>query len=407
MFSIRRFLFASLVLGVLFVGALVTLAVYDQAHHEVEELFDAQLAQKGRILSLWLPFSDAPTDPLVLSDTVRGHKYERYVAVQHFSAQGDLLITSPSMAETALMRPPFTPGLSVQHLGDHAWHVFAQPLPGGGWLMVGEREEVRQELARNAALALVLPWLLGIPFLILAVVVALRRGLRPLQSLTGAIASRDDSNLQPLDEGANVAELQPLVDALNRLFLRVEQGLLREQRFTADAAHELRTLLTVLKLHASNARDLPDEQERRASLTALLSGVDRATHMVAQLLALARIDPQVDQGGEPVAVLPVLRDVLAQLMPQARERGMDLVLEADEAQGVCVRIPGESQAMLYRNLVENAIRYAPEGSDVQVRASVAPGAVHISVVDAGPGISPALAERVCQRFYRGEQAAGD
>lgn len=398
-FSMRRFLLVSLVGAISGLGLLVTAAVYRQAFHEVEELFDAQLAQNGRLLSLILSTQTGSMDPFVLPHTGAGHKYERYVSVQRFSARGDLLMSTIAMPSEPLA--PFEAGLSRRRHGDRIWHVFAQQLPDRGWLLVGEEEHVREELAREIALVMVAPYLLAVPLVLLLVWLALGRGMRPLATLAQIVSRRDDQRLDPIETGIAVEELAPLVTALNELFARVRDAMAREQRFTADAAHELRTLLAVLKLHAENARFLTDPQERQASLDSLQQGVDRATHMVAQLLALARLDPAADSpaGVQVTPVAPVCRQVLADLAPEAERRGQQLGASMDEH---CqVALPAAALDILMRNLVNNALAYGPEGGGVDIEVTAAGPMVRLAVSDDGDGISPESAGRVCERFYRG------
>ena len=400
--SIRRFLFLSLMLSVSGAGLVATWSVYLQAYHEVEELFDAQLVQNGRLLAVLLGSDEVRLDPLVLPRVGAGHKYERFVALQRYAADGELLLTSPSMPAEALA--PFEPGLSSRHHGGKQWYVYTQRMPDGGWLLVGEEEHVRVELAREVARVMAAPYLLFVPLILLFVWLALRRGLRPLERLTEALAERDDRNLAALPVQSDVAEIRPLVRALNDLLQRLEKALAREQRFTADAAHELRTLLAVLKLHAENARSLADEGERNLSLSRLQAGVDRATRMVTQLLAMARLDPEPGQVARgSLLAAPVCRQVLADLTPLADERGQLLAPDLDEQ--VRVTLSEEMLTMLVRNLVENALRYGPAQATVALQLTQEPEVVVLTVADEGEGVPADLADRVCERFYRGHHDA--
>lgn len=241
MFSIRRFLLVSISLIILAGGVLSAVATYRFAWHEVEELFDAQLVQHGRLLSGWLEATRSSETLSYQAMPSEGHRYERYVAVQHVSADGALLFSSPVSLDQVLA--PLTSGVSVQNASDRSWHVFAQPLSDGSWLMVAEEEHVRDELSGDATLAIMVPFLLMWPLLMLAVVWALRRGLRPLAALEDALRERHEGHLAALEYGGDIAELSLMVTELNRLFARIDEVLEREKRFTDDAAHELRTLL--------------------------------------------------------------------------------------------------------------------------------------------------------------------
>lgn len=408
MISIRRFLLVAIASVVIGTTVIVTLATYFRAYHEVDELFDAQLVQNARLIALLSSDKNYQLDPTVMHKSGPGHAYERYIAVQRWSNDGQLLLASESVPEKPLAA--FEPGLSRTRIDDAQWHVFTQQLPNTEWLMVAEAGRARADLVRGSALAVVAPFLIAIPVLLLLVAAAIRRGLQPLSVLLASVRERDHHNLQPLDTAArNVRELAPLEMAINSLMMQLQDALSREQRFTADAAHELRTLLTVLKLHADNARTLKDPEEVRLSLLQLQAGVDRATRMVAQLLALARIDPQShDALLQTTSVLPVVRQVLADLMPLAGKRAQSVLLdEAADTANVALR--SEALDILLRNLVENALRYSPSGSEVQVAVSRHAQSVDITVQDEGEGISAELSERVQERFFRGHhdsQGAG-
>lgn len=397
MFSIQRFLMLTLMLVVSGFGLALIGVTFYQAYHEVDELFDAELARNARLLGVMISASD-DLDPTVLLRSGAGHEYERYLAFQHWSSGGELLLSGGGVPQEPLA--PLVPGFSEQEIDGRRWHVFALNMPEEGWLLVGEQAHIRDELTRNTAVTLTLPYVLAIPVILLLVTVALRRGLRPMKQLAASIQRRGDRNLRPLGTGANVRELRPVVEALNHLLRRLDEALAREQRFTADAAHELRTLLAVLKLHSDNARHLGDPQEARESLEQLSVGVERASRMVAQLLVLARLDPeQGDSLRRETRLAPVAREVLASLDPLAETRGQRLELDS-AAESLRAAISPEALEILLRNLVENALRYSPAGGAVEVVIRDHGDAVEIRVLDDGEGVPEALADRVRERFFR-------
>lgn len=402
MMSIRRFLLASIAVVMVGTSIIVSVVTYVEAYHEVDELFDGHLAQQGRILALLAESSAGVIDPAIMRPSSPGHYYERYVAIQRWSAEGNLLLASASVPETPLAS--FTAGLSRTEINGDRWHVFTQRLSNGDWLMVAEGARAREELVHGAARAVVMPFVIAVPLALLLMALVIRRGLRPLSTLQRAVRARDPGNLQPLETSAvNVAELAPLERAINELMAQVMAALAREQRFTADAAHELRTLLTVLKLHAHNAANLKSREDVHASLVQLQAGVDRATRMVSQLLSLARLDPEdADALKEKSALLPVVRQVLADLTPMAERHRQNLECEGVEA-SLSVLLRREALDILLRNLVENALRYSPADTDVSVLATTAGDRVKITVEDEGEGVSAEQAERVLERFYRGRQ----
>ncbi|MCB1836169.1 MAG: sensor histidine kinase N-terminal domain-containing protein [Alcanivoracaceae bacterium] len=408
MMSIRRFLLVAIAVVMAGTSVAVSVATYVEAYHEVDELFDGHLAQQGRILALLAESSAGQLDPAILHASSPGHYYERYVAIQRWSAEGSLLLASASVPEVPLAS--FAAGLSRTQIAGEDWHVFTQRLSNGDWLMVAEGARAREELVHGAALAVVTPFAIAVPLALVLMALVIGRGLRPLSALQRAVRARDSSNLQPLVTSAsNVAELAPLEQAINGLMAQVMAALAREQRFTADAAHELRTLLTVLKLHAHNAANLKKHDDVQASLAQLQAGVDRATHMVTQLLSLARLDPEdADALKQATPLLPVVRQVLADLMPLAERRHQQLDCEGVEA-APTVLLRREALDILLRNLVENALRYSPADTNVSVTARVQGDQVRITVEDEGEGVSAEQAGRVLERFYRGRhdgQGAG-
>ena len=195
--------------------------------------------------------------------------------------------------------------------------------------------------------------------------------------------------------------------AINRLLLQVNQLLEQEKRFIADAAHELRTPLAVLRIHAQNALEAPDAADRDEALGQLAGGVDRATRVVAQLLTLARLDPNaMPLNMDRLDLLAFLRGELAELTPLALERQQELVLEADEAADYRLDADAPSLGLLVQNLVSNAVQYTPAGGCIQVQLLAEPQAMVLQVQDSGPGVPQALRERLFERFFRSGEGQG-
>jgi len=232
--------------------------------------------------------------------------------------------------------------------------------------------------------------------------------LSPLRRISTEVAHREPANLAPLEESGAPAEIAPLVRALNLLLARVEHTLESERRFTADAAHELRTPLAALKIQAQVALRAEQGEQRSLALENLLLGVDRATHLIEQLLTLARLEPAE---GMPALMancdLAVMaRQVLAEQASAALDKEIELDLRAPDS----VMIQGNTGMLgiLLRNLVDNAIRYAPQQGRVSVSLLSGGGRVRLEVQDSGPGIPEQERQRVFDRFYRilGNAAAG-
>lgn len=412
--SIRRQLLIALLTTLLVTFSVSGLLGYFTTAHETRELFDAQLIENARVLKgvmnhpssevdwnrMRASLDETASEKLTANDPMaEGHSYEKKIAIQIWAPEGQLVLRSPSAPEYSLA--PLRHGFYERDSGKHRWHVFTTLLPENGhWLIVAERSDVREEVTLNIAASLTFGSLLGLVLAIWLSRRTLLRELQPLDELRRAITHRDPDHLQDITLEEPRTELAPVVGALNHLLRRVSTGIERERRFLADAAHELRTPLAVLKLQAENAIDAGATPEQRVHLERLVSGVDRSTRVVEQLLLLARLDahaiPFVPQ---TVALDEVARDTLAQLAPLAHARRQDIGLSHD---GQPVTIPGEPALLgaLLRNLIENALRHTPEGGEVDVSLKQMNGSAILQVRDTGPGIDPAHLGDITERFVR-------
>ena len=391
---------------------------YDGSADEADELFDARLATSARVLAV-LAASQPPSDgrgPLVVSLPAPleaaphdeagplGHYYETKIAFQLIDSGGRVLMRSASAPEAAYA--PLEPGFSTQRHGGRDWRVFSLR-SGENWVQAAERDDVRGELSAKLALAAVVPVIAGIPLVALLLALLLGYGLAPLAELARRIARRQPDSLAPIELARSTAEIAPVVQALNGLLARVQSAIARERRFTADAAHELRTPLAALKIHAQNAARAVSDAERRASLERMLAGLERAICLVEQMLALSRATAAAPVR-EPVSLREAVDDALDDALPALKERGVKLSLAADPPVGdFMVHGERDKLACLVRNLVDNAARYSPAGSSVRVELASVAGATRLAVCDEGPGIAPALRERVFESYYRIPGAPGD
>jgi two-component system, OmpR family, sensor histidine kinase QseC len=283
------------------------------------------------------------------------------------------------------------------------WRVFsARGAEHDVSVHVGEAVDARSAILRAVLRAMLWPLAAALPLLALALWWGVRQGLAPLQRLGGALAARQPQALDPVSVAGAPAEMRPMVDALNGLFGRIALLIDGERRFTADAAHELRTPIAAIRAQAQVALGATDDAERRHALRATLAGCDRATHLVEQLLALARVESVGATAGQPPELGALARQVLAELVPDAAARGQDIELDAPHA----VRIAGNEAllAVLLRNLVDNASRYA--GSGARLRVSVAADPPALTVEDSGPGLGDADRARLGERFFRGPGSSG-
>jgi len=407
MISLRRRLLVILLWSFAAAWLLLAAMSYFSARHEIEELFDAQLAQSARVLlGLTLHEIEEENEPDIAGIDIVGvpwgHKYEEKIAFQIWSGE-KLLLRSPN-APVAPMTS--ASGYRDELIETKPWRVFLLADPAHNVrIAVGESYEIRDELIFDILFNTLLPILLTLPLLALIIWTGVGRGLGPLKKVAGEIAQRSPSQLQPLAVRDTPEEIRPLADSLNRLLGRLDEALESERRFTANAAHELRTPLAGLKTQAQVALRATSEPQRIQMLNKILEGVDRATHLVGQMLTLARLDPDAAAAQhEPVDLVQTAVAVVAERAPSALEKNIEIELTED-SRGV-VNGDAAALAILIRNLVDNAIRYTPPGGRVEVSVATREDGITITVTDNGPGIPELERARVFERFYRAPGSGG-
>jgi two-component system sensor histidine kinase QseC len=242
------------------------------------------------------------------------------------------------------------------------------------------------------------PLALMLPLLGAAVWWSVRRGVRPLRTLGQLLRARTPGGLAPVTVAGAPAEMDPLLEALNGLLLRIAALMESERRFTADAAHELRTPIAAIRAQAQVAQAEPDGALRQHALQAVLQGCDRAARLVEQLLTLSRMDSGATPPQSEVDLTRCTREVLASLAPTALARQQDLDFLATEP--VTVFADPTLLAVLVRNLLDNAVRYSPNGATIRVAISSEPSRVCWGVDDSGPGLEAADLARLGERFFR-------
>lgn len=224
--------------------------------------------------------------------------------------------------------------------------------------------------------------------------------LRHLKLLSHEITSRGATHLKRIGSQNVPEEVQPLVNELNELFVKLRLALIRNKRFASDAAHELRTPLAALKTHAQVAMNAQTAEEQQQALKSLNIGVDRCTHIIEQLLTLSRLSPEATlENSSEVSLESVAAEMIALLVPKALDKNIEIDLDTQTDNSTIV---GNEIALgiLVRNLVDNAIRYTPEGGQVHVLLLKNDQHIILRVADTGPGIAEELHERVFERFYR-------
>ena len=397
-----------LVLGFVLLAWAVTVAVaWFVTRHELNELLDAHLAQTAALLTTGEVDDDDGDTPL--EAPVLLHKYQSRVAFQIWH-KGRLRARSADAPEQALA-PAAARGLSDQRIDGKPWRVYSAVRLDDGEvedvIHVGEHASARRHVLLAGLRGTLLPLLLALPLLAAGIVLLVRHAMRPLRALGHSVAARQPQALEPLAEEGVLPEVRPLVHALNGLFERVGEQLANERRFTADAAHELRTPIAAIRLQAQVAQGASDDAERRAALAATIAGCDRATRLVEQLLQLARLEADAadaaarEAGAGHTDLAEAAARQVQQLYPAASARGQQIALERPDAP-VTVAMSGTLAAVLLRNLIDNALRYGPDGGQVMVRVSAptASGGAGLVVEDAGPGLDEAARARLGERFFR-------
>ncbi|OJA06175.1 ATP-binding protein [Halomonas sp. QHL1] len=393
---------------------------YRYAAHEIEALYDASLAQDARLLEglLQAPLPEETRGILInslenalgsaarSSQRVAGYRADSQLGFQLWEGER-LLLRSANAPEPPLADQPS--GFTSQSIDEVEWRIYVHEVTHSTQrIVVSEREDVRGDIIRAVALRTLMPDLIGLPLLTILLWWSIGWGLAPLSRMAEQIRSRDPHNLQPLTLSPLPHELDTIAGALNRLLKRLRIMRVREKRFIADAAHELRTPLAVLDLHTQNALTAENPEDRREALNHLRGGVARATRLVTQLLTLARLEPEEESLPEyrTSHLLSEVRETLAKLSPLAAEHEQQLLLNADEqADWLMLEEPGAIETLV-QNLVGNALQHSPHQSVISITLATTPQGFQLMVDDQGPGIPINERKKVVERFQRAGPSAG-
>lgn len=392
-------------MGALALGALLLLAgSWWVLSNEMEEVFEDNLKQVALAVAQHQGSSDAQAQvpPRLAQQLPR--IFEEYGQFEFVTAvwrlDGRLLHSSD-----ATVHLPFRSrsGLSKVTADGETWHLYTIVLQDR-IVQAAQRASERNLLARESVSVLVGPTVLLLGVIAVLLALALGRGLAPLSSAAADVAARSAEALHPIDLGRHPRELHPMVAAVNDLMARLGSTLAAQRQFAADAAHELRTPITALRLQLQLLERAADEPAREHALAELAQGIDRAQHLVGQLLQLSRLGPEAPPPAlRPVALGELVRSCVARFSARAEAQGIDL--GAEVAGEPIVQGDPDRLATLLDNLVDNALRHTPAGGRVDVSARDQ-GAPRLQVADSGPGIPEAERARVFDRFYRGAGQVG-
>lgn len=392
--SLHRRLVA-LVLGVVTLVWLgIAATTWVDAQHELDELLDGHLAQGAAILIARQTHEVEDDD--VLAEAPSLHRYAPRVAFQVWH-KGALILRSANAPPHALAAR--TSGFETRSIGDASWRIFAaRGAEHDVQVYVGEQLASRNDILWAVLRSALWPMAIALPLLALAVWWSVQRGLQPLHRLRDTLARRQPDALDPLSLDNAPRELVGPVAALNSLFGRIDALIQAERRFTADAAHELRTPIAAIRTQAQVALGASTDVARLRALGATIAGCDRAAHLIDQLLTLSRLEQGTSPALGPIDLAALARRVVTDLAGDALRKQQQIAFEAEGA----YTIDGDDAllAVLVRNLVDNAIRYSPADAAIRVAVGICDGAIELTVEDAGPGMSEEQLAHLGQRFYR-------
>ncbi len=422
----RRRLLGFVLASILLAATALGIATYRNALREADAMFDLHLQQMAHSLRGGIP-AGTPAD-----NTLGEEGFD--ITIQIWRPDGTQVFRSAQ----SVLPPRAVLGFSDATAGGNRYRVYSLETPLQ-IVQIAQDMGAREDRAQGLALRAILPMALMAPLLMLAVGLIITRSLAPVERMRRQVATRADDDLSPLPEAGLPIEVRPLVQELNGLFRRVDSAFAAQKNFVADAAHELRSPLTALRLQAEALQRAATETDRDTAIVRLQQGIERAIRLVAQMLVLARqeaspkpnmppgdgpeaMDEVIDVSAPPdrveavnamamadeaapVDVDAVVREVIEAALPQANARRIDLGLVASTP----LMVQGQAAALqiLFGNLIDNAIKYTPEGGQVDVTVALTGGHPTVLLEDSGPGMAPAARARAFDRFFRaGEGDAG-
>lgn len=393
MMTIRRQLLIYLFGGMISATLLAGFATYIQVRSEMGEMFDYQIKQ----IAIALP-----------AELSNGHELpaesdlEDEIVMQIWDGNNQLVFTS---APTIQIQKVHGFGFNYTSFKDKKWRIYSE-LDQGRTIQISQPVAIRNHIAVSMALRSLIPFVILIPILALLIWVVVGRGLAPMQRLAKSISQRSPDALEPMPDELYPPELRPMFIALNGLLTRLDQARSAQRAFVSDAAHELRTPLAALKLQLQLVERENTDRKLEPGFTKLHERINRATHLVQQLLTLARQERQMpERTYKQIDLRELVARVVSDYTPHAEHKTVDLgVVTQDDDNGSPITIMGDEDNLriLLGNLVDNAVRYTPANGRVDVSASMSGGTALLRVADNGAGIPVEDHNRVFDRFYRRE-----
>jgi two-component system OmpR family sensor kinase len=389
--SLRARLFVGLTAVILLAGCIGGVFAYLWAFDEAIEMQDSILIQIGGLLQNGSVKSD---------QSLRGVDKDAEVEVMEL---GTATAPRGSAEDRQLWR--LQDGLHVVTHAGRSMRVLSLTRPDGSRFAVAQRTAIRDEIARDMALRTLLPIAALIPGLLLVTALVIARSLRPMVRLAEDLDARRADDMAPLPQAGTPSELHPFIASINGLLERMKLMMDQQRRFIADAAHELRSPITALSLQAENLAPIDLPEAARARLAKLQEGMRRTKHLLEQLLALARHEAGPPSEAAPVALDRIVKDLVADLLPDAARKGIDLGFEMIEP--VATRGEAVMISAMIRNLIDNAVRFTPRGGRVDIGVYREGKDAVIQIEDSGPGIPPGDIDRIFEPFFRGSRPSED
>jgi two-component system, OmpR family, sensor histidine kinase QseC len=402
--SLQRRLMLYLLLAAPLVWGMALLVSVQRAQRDVNELFDTELIRLARQVQVVVADNRNGVQPPLPEAAQGGSNGEadlRDLAIAVWDAQGQLILSDREGGE--LPRRPHATGFVTEQLQGELWRMYYLQGPGNWLIAVGQKAYERDELVFDLTVSQILPWLLVLPVLLAVLAWAVRRALAPVLGIAADLRQREASDLKPLPARDAPAELMPLLKAINAQFARIDALIARERRFTADAAHEMRTPLAVLRAQWDVVRRAKDDAERKEAQARFSAGLDRMDRMVTQMLAMSRVESRAASGHaadpqQEVNWPAVVQQAISECLALAGRRRIEFACEWADDPRSALPVLGDPELLtvMLRNLLDNAARYAPAESLVQIRFT----RDRLEVENAGAALEPAELASLGERFRR-------
>lgn len=389
MWSLRSRIVFILVNALIVSGLVTVWATYHSTRTEISAVFDEQLKQTALALVERGGIEDFRRVVVV------GQSPSHQLLVQIYDSHSNKLYLSSAHKPLPLAEHPGFSNFELNN--EEEWRQYASTI-GTKIIQVAQPVKVRSDLAVSAALHIVQPLMVLIPFLAIAIWFVIVQSLQPLNKAARAIALRSPSSLLPVPTKGMPYELKSLMDAFNSLIARLQESLTAQQRFASDAAHELRTPLAAIKLQAQLLSRAKTDELRAKYTERLQQGVARGVRLVEQLLTMARLDPEAAKKPmTSVDLASLAQNVADDLSVAAESKNITLTVQTRD---ISVMGMEDALRLLITNLTDNALRYTPAGGRIEIGVAPEGNGVCISITDNGPGIAPEERKRVFERFYR-------